>query len=176
MDDFSSPGAANHYGIAPSESNYIKPGKKPLSSISPTLVFRPKPNLHPTADKSNLNNQDLALVLGASGGPKIPTATLQAFVNYVFRGLPLYESVVRPRLHDQLLFQGHSTTLYDHDQLLDGPLIETPERTRNALVKRNHEIDPVTNTGCVQAIAIDLETGTMTAVSDPRKGGKPAGY
>jgi gamma-glutamyltranspeptidase len=75
-----------------------------------------------------------------------------------------------------LLFQGHSTTLYDNDQLLDGPLIETPERTRNALIKRNHTIAPVTNTGCVQAVAIDLETGSMTAVSDPRKGGKPAGY
>jgi Gamma-glutamyltranspeptidase len=70
MDDFSSPTVANHYGVAPSKSNYIAPGKKPLSSISPILVFRPKPHLPTHADKSNLNNQDLALVVGASGGPK----------------------------------------------------------------------------------------------------------
>jgi len=72
MDDFSSPNAPNHYGVAPSESNYIMPGKKPLSSISPTLVFMPEKD---SVDEHHLGR--LALVFGASGGPKIPTATLQ---------------------------------------------------------------------------------------------------
>ena len=175
MDDFASPGIPNHYGVEPSESNYISPGKKPLSSMSPTLVFRPRENV-PVQNKRDLASQQLVMAFGASGGPKIPTATLQAFVNFFIVGLPLYESIVRPRLHDQLLYKGFSTTLYDNDHLLAGPTIQTPLQTREALQRRGHQPAPVTNTGCVQAVAIDLETGLISAVSDPRKGGRPAGH
>lgn len=175
MDDFASPGVPNHYGVEPSKSNYIVAGKKPLSSISPTLVFRPRDD-QPVKHSEDLNSQKLVMAFGASGGPKIPTATLQAFVNFFFLGLPLFESIVRPRLHDQLIYKGHSTTLYDKDHLLAGPTIEVSTRTKNALLKRNHELHPVPNTGCVQAVAIDMESGLLSAVSDPRKGGRPAGY
>ncbi len=176
MDDFSSPGLPNHYGVAPSESNYIVKGKKPLSSISPTLVFRPIEGENYDVNGNDLGKQRLMMAFGASGGPKIPTATTQMFINYFFLGLPLYESVRRPRLHDQLLYKGHSVTLYDHDQIIDGPLIEVSKRTRDALTKRHHHLSPVPNTGCVQAVAVDFETGLLSAVSDPRKGGRPAGY
>lgn len=171
MDDFSSPGAPNHYGVAPSESNYIMPGKKPLSSISPTLVFKPDKD---SVDEHHLGR--LALVFGASGGPKIPTATLQVFFNHLILGEPLWESIIAPRVHDQLLFKGHSTTLYDNAVLLQGPKIELSNRTKEALKVRNHNIAPVPNTGTSQAVSIDLETGLMTAVSDPRKGGRAFGY
>jgi len=63
MDDFSNPGKANFFGLAPSEENYIRPGKRPLSSMSPTFVFGA--------------GGKLRMVVGASGGPKIITATLQ---------------------------------------------------------------------------------------------------
>jgi gamma-glutamyltranspeptidase len=175
MDDFASPGGPNHYGVEPSESNYIVPGKKPLSSISPTLVFRPVNN-NVEVNQRDLGKQKLVMAVGASGGPKIPTATLQAFLNYFFLGLPLYESIARPRLHDQLIYKGYSTTLYDAADLEQGTSIKTPERTRDALKKRGHSIAPVPNTGCVQAVAVDMETGLLSAVSDPRKGGRPAGY
>lgn len=176
MDDFASPGQPNHYGVEPSPSNYIVTGKKPLSSISPTLVFRPIED-EPLHNFRDLGKQKLVMAFGASGGPKIPTAALQAFVNFAFRGLSLYDAIVRPRLHDQLLYKGFSTTLYDRDTLLQAPLtIETPQSTQDALVKRHHDIAPVTNTGCVQAVSIDMETGLLSAVSDPRKGGRPAGY
>lgn len=175
MDDFASPGVPNHYGVAPSESNYIVAGKKPLSSISPVLVFRPDGHEEIQSER-DLSKQKLVMALGASGGPKIPTAALTVFLNYFFHGMPLYESVIRPRIHDQLLYKGHSTTLYDNDHLLQGLTIRTPESTRNALTRRNHAIAPVPNTGCVQAVAIDMETGLLSAVSDPRKGGRPAGY
>jgi gamma-glutamyltranspeptidase len=95
MDDFASPGGPNHYGIEPSVSNYIVPGKKPLSSISPTFVFRPVNN-NVEVNQRDLGKQKLVMALGASGGPKIPTATLQAFLNYFFLGLPLHESIARP--------------------------------------------------------------------------------
>jgi gamma-glutamyltranspeptidase len=137
-------------------------------------VFRPVDSLD--VNQRDLGKQKLVMALGASGGPKIPTATIQAFLNYFFLGMPLYESVARPRLHDQLIYQGHSTTLYDEAELLQGPTIETPRRTRDALTKRGHSIAPVPNTGCVQAVAIDMETGLVSAVSDPRKGGRPAGF
>lgn len=96
MDDFASPGKPNHYGVAPSESNYIVAGKKPLSSISPTLVFRP--TSEEITDYRDLSKQKLVMALGASGGPKIPTATLQAFLNYFFFGMDLYDSIREPRL------------------------------------------------------------------------------
>jgi len=170
MDDFASPGIPNHYGIAPSESNYIKPGKKPLSSISPTLIFRPQKG----DDAKDLGK--LVMVLGASGGPKIPTCVLQVFVNYILMGMPLYESIAYPRVHDQLLFKGHSTTLYDHQTLLQGPTIEVSNGTKNALKARGHFLAPVPNTGTAQAVAVDMETGLLSAFSDPRKGGRAAGY
>lgn len=64
MDDFSSPGFANVYGIQPSPANFIRPGNRPVSSMTPTIVIG--------ADG------DVRLIVGASGGPKIITAT--AFV------------------------------------------------------------------------------------------------
>jgi len=90
--------------------------------------------------------------------------------------MPLWESIIAPRVHDQLLFKGHSTTLYDDAQLLQGPRIELSNRTKEALKRRNHNIAAVPNTGTSQAVSIDPETGLMTAVSDPRKGGRAYGY
>ena len=171
MDDFSSPGGPNHYGVEPSESNYIAPGKKPLSSISPTFVFRPQKD---STDDHHLGR--LVLSFGASGGPKIPTATLQVFVHHILEGMPLWESIIAPRVHDQLLFKGHSVTLFDHAQLIQGPTIELSNRTKDALRSRNHQLAPVPNTGTSQAVSVDPETGLITAVSDPRKGGKAFGY
>jgi gamma-glutamyltranspeptidase len=176
MDDFASPGKPNHYGLAPSEANYIVAGKKPLSSMSPTLVFRPITSENYENAERDMSKQKLVMALGASGGPKIPTATLQAFLNYFFLGMPLYEAISRPRLHNQLLYKGHTTTLYDNDHLIQGTVRQVSEFTRKALVNRKQSVAPVPNTGCVQAVAIDMETGLLTAVSDPRKGGRPAGY
>jgi len=174
MDDFASPGLPNHYGVAPAESNYIKPGKKPLSSISPTLIFRPNQNDNEETDADDLGK--LVMVLGASGGPKIPSAVLQVFINYIILGMPLYDAIARPRVHDQLLFKGHSTTLVDNAKLLQGPHIYVANSTRNALTMRGHSVAGVPNTGTAQAVAIDMDTGLISAYSDPRKGGRAAGY
>ena len=60
MDDFSTPGKKNKWGYYPAKANYIKPGKRPLSSMSPTIVTKP--------------NGDVVMVAGASGGSRIITA------------------------------------------------------------------------------------------------------
>ena len=119
----------------------------------------------------------LMLVVGGSGGPKIITAVLQVLLNYCFLGMPLYDSVARPRVHDQLIYHDSSTTATEKDLLDQGPLIEVSERTKNALLSRGHDtLLEIDYAGTVQAVAVDLETNTLSAVSDIRKGGTPAGY
>lgn len=61
MDDFSTPGHANAYGLEPSSANFIRPGKKPLSSMSPIILW---------------DDSGLRLVVGAGGGPRIISAVL----------------------------------------------------------------------------------------------------
>lgn len=170
MDDFANPGSPNFFGLHPSEANYIKPGKIPLSSMSPTMVFR-------TSSEGEKESLDiLRLVIGASGGPKIITAVLNVILNHVMMGRPLFDSIVHPRLHDQLIYHGSASTTTEHATLEQGPSIDVSERTRNALTNRGHRLLDVDYLGTVQAIAIDLETNALTAACDVRKGGSPAGY
>ena len=67
MDDFSTPGKANTWGYLPAEANYIKPGKRPLSSMSPTIVLD--------------SNDDVIMVVGGSGGSRTILGT--ALVNKI---------------------------------------------------------------------------------------------
>ena len=67
MDDFSTPGTVNVFQVPASETNYIEPGKRPMSSMSPTIVV----------DEEG----DVVLVVGASGGTRIINAIVQ--VNYI---------------------------------------------------------------------------------------------
>ena len=167
MDDFSSPGSPNTFGLAPSIANYISPGKRPLSSMAPTMVFAP-----PT-DGKGLGK--LLMVLGSSGGPKIISAVVQVIINYMLLGKSLIDAVAHPRVHDQLLYHNEVKTLFDNFNLT--PLVlKTSTETKNALMQRGHSLTPTNYTGTCQAIAVDLESNTLEAVSDPRKGGQPAGY
>ena len=119
---------------------------------------------------------ELVLTLGGSGGPKIITAVLQVLLNVCFLGVPLFESMARPRLHDQLIYHDSVVTGTERDVLEQGPILEISQRTKDALLKRGHSIIDIDYTGCVQAIAVDFDTKELTAVSDIRKGGTPAGY
>ena len=168
MDDFSTPGSANFFGLKPAESNYIAPGKKPLSSMSPTMIFE--------ASSSGKGLGRLALVVGASGGPKIISAVLQVFLNHLIFGRPLFESVLHPRIHEQLIYHGAKVTTTEKSQLPDGTVLEVSQRTQYALKNRTHDLLEIDYAGTAQAIAVDLETRTLTAVCDVRKGGAPDGY
>uniref|UniRef100_A0A0M3K822 Gamma-glutamyltransferase n=1 Tax=Anisakis simplex TaxID=6269 RepID=A0A0M3K822_ANISI len=88
MDDFSSPGMANGFGFAPSETNFIVPGKKPMSSMSPMLIYDKKTG-------------DLKMVVGASGGSKIISAMAKPIVRTLFFNETIKEAIDAPTLHNQ---------------------------------------------------------------------------
>eukprot|EP00934_Nitzschia_sp_Nitz4_P003035 Nitzschia sp. Nitz4//scaffold157_size52427//14180//19011//NITZ4_006838-RA/size52427-processed-gene-0.22-mRNA-1//1//CDS//3329537449//3025//frame0 len=170
MDDFGNPGRSNFYGLTPSKENFIAPGKRPLSSMSPTMVFRRGAFL----SENSLGK--LELVVGGSGGPKIITAVLQVILNYCFLGWPLFAAVVRPRVHDQLLYHDAAVTTVENSVLEQGPSVQVSQRTKDALLHRGHDaLLDIDYAGTVQAVSIDQESNLLTCVCDVRKGGVPAG-
>jgi gamma-glutamyltranspeptidase/glutathione hydrolase len=89
MDDFTiKPGSPNHYGLVQGEANAIAPGKRPLSSMAPTVVLR---------------DGHVFLVLGSPGGARIITITLETALNVVDYGMAPQEAVDAPRFHHQWL-------------------------------------------------------------------------
>ncbi|MBW3540293.1 MAG: gamma-glutamyltransferase [Planctomycetes bacterium] len=148
MDDFAAaPGQPNAFGLVQSEANAIQPGKKPLSSMTPTIVIRDGKAVH---------------VVGASGGPRIISSTLQVLLNLSRFGMTPAEAVQRPRFHHQWL----------PDELaLEDPLFGN---VRETLAKRGHKVDRREAIAAVQAASRDREG--LRASSDPRKRGKAAGY
>jgi gamma-glutamyltranspeptidase len=120
---------------------------------------------------------DLFMSIGASGGPKIITSVVQVFINHALLGMPLFEAMAHPRIHDQLLYHGSDVTCFEKCALDGGgPTIVVSNVTQAALAKRDHVLLGVDYAGTVQAVAVDLESQTMSAVSDIRKGGVPSGY
>ena len=89
MNDFSIPDSDNAFGYIPSPANFVRPGKRPLSSISPTIVETPDGKLY--------------YAIGSAGGSRIITATLQNIHHVIDRGLTTAEALAEPRLHDQLV-------------------------------------------------------------------------
>lgn len=89
MNDFSIPNQSNAFGFIPSPSNFIRPGKRPLSSISPVIA-------------EFTANRTLYFVIGAAGGSRIITANIQNLVNVLNRGMTAPQALAQPRLHDQL--------------------------------------------------------------------------
>ncbi|XP_068608923.1 glutathione hydrolase 1 proenzyme [Brachionichthys hirsutus] len=150
MDDFSSP--ANHsngFGYDPSPHNFIRPGKRPLSSMCPTILF----------DKNN----DVKMVVGGSGGSKIITAVAQMILKILFFDHDLREAMIDPRLHNQL-----SPNATEAEPGFD-------KRVLTGLALKNHEIKQRDSTGAVVQAVVRYDDG-IQAESDPRKWSHAAGY
>lgn len=88
MDDFSTPGMANGFGFAPSQTNFIEPGKRPMSSMSPIVIF----------DKST---GEPRMVVGASGGAKIISSVAKAIVRSLIFGESIKQAIDSPMIHNQ---------------------------------------------------------------------------
>jgi gamma-glutamyltranspeptidase/glutathione hydrolase len=147
MDDFLTVrGEANLYGLIQSERNLVAPGKRPLSSMSPTIVVK---------------NGKPFLVLGASGGPRIITSVLQV-ARHVMDGQSIEQAMSELRLHHQ----------WQPDEIHFDR--EPPPDVVENLKQRGQQISDKRQTGIVQAIQF-LDDGTMVGASDPKKGGQPAG-
>ena len=149
MDDFSiQPGTPNAFGLVGAEANAVEPGKRPLSSMSPTIVLK--------------DGQPI-MTVGAAGGPTIITQVVQALVRRLDLELPLHEAVGLPRVHHQW-----SPDAVRIESKLDGSL-------QSALTSRGHKLTPVGSMGVSQAIWYDKASGQFLGVHDPRVPGKAAG-
>lgn len=94
MNDFSIPNVTNAFGYIPSPANFVRPGKRPLSSISPVIVE----HLNATSPESAFY-----VAIGSAGGSRIITATAQNLLHILDGGLSTAEALAQPRLHDQLV-------------------------------------------------------------------------
>jgi gamma-glutamyltranspeptidase/glutathione hydrolase len=149
MDDFSAqPGKPNAFGLVGAENNAIAPGKRPLSSMSPTIVLR---------------DGQPVMTVGAAGGPKIITQALLAILRRLEFGQTLADAVASPRIHHQ----------WRPDELMVED--DMPAEIVKKLKDLGHTIDatPTRSMGVTQAIERG-EDGELIGVFDPRVPGKAA--
>ncbi len=151
MDDFSAkPGVPNQFGLIGGTANAVGPGKRPLSSMTPTIVI---------ADGR------VRLVLGSPGGGRIINTVLQVVVNVLDHGMPIETAVAAPRVHHQWR---PDVVRWERNAL-------APD-VRTVLQGMGHVLaDRPLAIGRCQAIEIAID-GTRTAVADPRSGGSAAAY
>ena len=151
MDDFTSkPGVPNFYGLIQGEANAIAGGKRPLSSMTPTIVLR---------------DGEVFMVIGSPGGPKIINVVLQVILNVVDHGMNIQQAIEMPRVHHQWM----------PDALRYEPFAIAPDVMR-ALEARGHTLRPFVEDyprdrrywGDAAGILVDPETGRFHGASDPR--------
>ena len=148
MDDFTAnPGKPNAFGLIQSEANAVEPGKRPLSSMTPTIV---------------VENGKAVYACGASGGPRIITATLQSLLNRTVFEMSPAAAVSAPRFHHQ----------WSPNELLLEPSL-----TKNVgpqLSAMGHSIKRSASLAASQSAGND--SSVLSGGSDPRKHGQPAGF
>jgi gamma-glutamyltranspeptidase/glutathione hydrolase len=128
MDDFTiMPDAPNQFGLVQGKANAIAPGKRPLSSMAPTIV---------------LKDGAVVMVLGSPGGPRIITATLETILNMIDYGMNAQEAVDAPRLHHQWM----------PDALFAEPFALSPD-TKALLEQMGYRIQEEKPWGAVALIA-----------------------
>jgi gamma-glutamyltranspeptidase/glutathione hydrolase len=154
MDDFSvQPGVPNIYGLVYGESNGVAPGRIPVSSMTPTVVFQKE------------RPERVLLAIGASGGAYIPTGVVQVLTNVLDARMNLPMAVAAGRVHHQWL---PDVVTINPDSLDPG--------TRQALEAMGHTFK-VTDSPLadVEAVMEEPDSGLRTAASDPRNEGTPLG-
>jgi gamma-glutamyltranspeptidase/glutathione hydrolase len=148
MDDFAiAPGVPNAYHLAGERANEIRPGKRPLSSMTPIIVTK---------------NDRPVMTTGGSGGPTIISGALQVTLNILDFHLDAAQAADEPRIHEQAA--------------PDVVIVEEamPAATRNALEQMGYKLRVVRSLGAVGALT--MEPGNYRGAFDPRKGGGAVGY
>jgi len=141
MDDFSiQPGVANAFGLLGAEANAVAPNKRPLSSMSPTIVLK---DGHPI------------LAVGAAGGPTIISQTLLAILQVIDFGTTAKQALAQPRFHHQ----------WQPDELKVEKRLSGSVRLE--LMKRGHRVVVVESLGAAQAVSVNPKGGFL-GVADPR--------
>lgn len=149
MDDFSAqPGVPNAFKLVGAEANAIAPGKRPLSSMSPTLIFK---------------DEQPILAVGAAGGPTIITQTLLLISHVIDDNLGLDAALNAPRFHHQ----------WNPDELKIEK--EVPESDQQQLKLMGHQLAPSSRFGACQAILKDHSRQLLVPAHDPRVPGKATG-
>ncbi|MBB5718683.1 gamma-glutamyltranspeptidase/glutathione hydrolase [Stakelama sediminis] len=153
MDDFTSkPGVPNTFGLVQGKANAVGPGKRPLSSMSPTIVLDPEGKTF--------------MVTGSPGGSTIITTTLQSILNVIDFGMNMQQSVNAPRFHHQWL----------PDTVVVEPGYLTPE-TRSKLEAMGYNFTPISALGADEAILVDRKNGVLEGANDRRRpSGLAEGY
>jgi gamma-glutamyltranspeptidase / glutathione hydrolase len=150
MDDFSiQPGVTNYFGLIGEEANSVGPGKRPLSCMSPTLVFK---------------DGQPVIALGAAGGPKIISQVVLELVDLIDLGRTPAEALAEPRIH--------------HQWFPDTLMIEKtlPRNLQADLTRRGHTLKVLKSMGVSQIVARSPDGKGYVGAADPRAGGQAQGW
>jgi gamma-glutamyltranspeptidase / glutathione hydrolase len=148
MDDFvSKPGAPNMFGMVGGDANAIEPGKRPLSSMTPTIITQ---------------NGKLFMVVGAPGGSRITTGVTQVILDVLDFHMNPQDAVDLPRFHEQW----KPESLYLQSGF-------APE-TEKALQRMGYQLEPTNAIARVEAIVVS--NGMLEGGTESRQHGKVAGY
>jgi len=146
MDDFSAkPGAPNQYGVVGADANAIAPFKRPLSSMTPTIL---------------LQDGHVAMVLGTPGGSRIFTSVFQVLVDVYDFGMPLQPALAQMRFHHQLL---------PENTLFAEPYAAFPAALAQAMLERGYRLESQDYNGDIEAI--EVIGREPIAAADPRARG-----
>ncbi len=152
MDDFAArPGKPNMFGLIQGEKNSVQPGKRPLSSMTPTIVLR--------------KDGSFWFALGARGGPRIISAVTQSVINVIDFGMDIQAAIDAPRIHHQWL----------PDEVLYEPFGFSPD-TLNILAGYGHKFaDRPGNVASATGVMVDAK-GVRLGAIDSRSDGEAIGY
>lgn len=147
MDDFSTPDAMNEFGYPPSPANFIKPRKRPLSSITPIIA----------EDQDGRGTGALAAVVGAAGGSRIISSTVLTLWRVLDRHSSLLAALREPRLHDQL-----KPNLVKFELGFDNATIAS-------MIEKGHKVITYTDRLSSVQFVRRLRDGAFEAMSEPRQ-------
>jgi gamma-glutamyltranspeptidase / glutathione hydrolase len=151
MDDFApKPGAPNLYGLIQGEANAVVARKRPLSSMTPTIV---------------LKDGKLYFTVGTPGGPTIINTVTQILINIIDHGMNIQEAIDWPRVHQQWM----------PDEIRYEPFGISPDAI-NRLKEMGHQFGTPRYMGDAHGIMIEDKTGVRLGASDPRLDGRSVGY